>query len=94
MLDSADNETADVAFRVGANEDEKTMYAHSIVLRARAPSLAELAEEYDRNTPIPLDDVDPDVFGQLLRFVYGGEVPDKAVLATSLALLTDSVSQD
>mmetsp|Transcript_6114 Transcript_6114/g.13445 ORF Transcript_6114/g.13445 Transcript_6114/m.13445 type:complete len:181 (-) Transcript_6114:235-777(-) len=61
LLDSADDDTADVLFEVRKNKRKKVkFYAHSHVLKARAPVLAALAEDCDATTPIPLENFDPD----------------------------------
>lgn len=52
-------------------------YAHRGILNVRAPALAALVEECDTDTPFPIEEIEPDVFRQLLRFVYGGEVPNE-----------------
>jgi len=80
LLDSAASETADVSFLVGGEGKEREIHVHSIVLKVHAPDLAALAEEYNKGTPIPLTDFDPNVFRRLLRFVYGGEIPEKEFL--------------
>jgi len=80
LLDSATSETADVSFLVGGEGKEREIHVHSIVLKVHAPDLAALAEEYNKGTPIPLTDFDPNVFRRLLRFVYGGEIPEKEFL--------------
>mmetsp|Transcript_21616 Transcript_21616/g.44564 ORF Transcript_21616/g.44564 Transcript_21616/m.44564 type:complete len:305 (+) Transcript_21616:593-1507(+) len=67
LLDSATSETADVSFLVGGEGKEREIHAHSLVLRARAPDLAALADEYDQGTQIPIEDVDPDIFYHLLH---------------------------
>jgi len=67
LLDSATSETADVLFLAGGEGKEREIHAHSLVLRARAPDLAALADEYDQGTQIPIEDVDPDIFYHLLH---------------------------
>ena len=90
LLDSATSETADVSFLVGGEGKEREIHAHSFVLKVRAPDLAALAEEYDQGTPIPIQDVDPDIFNHLLRFVYGGEIPVKEVLGDNARALVSA----
>eukprot|EP00562_Extubocellulus_spinifer_P000666 CAMPEP_0178474786 /NCGR_PEP_ID=MMETSP0696-20121128/2779_1 /TAXON_ID=265572 /ORGANISM="Extubocellulus spinifer, Strain CCMP396" /LENGTH=403 /DNA_ID=CAMNT_0020102045 /DNA_START=30 /DNA_END=1242 /DNA_ORIENTATION=- len=82
LLDSATSETADVLFLAGGEGKEREIHAHSLVLRARAPDLAALADEYDQGTQIPIEDVDPDIFSTfyIVRFVYGGQIPEKECL--------------
>lgn len=92
ILDSAnedeENSTADVVFIVGKGRKTKKrsgaerFYAHSSILSVRAPMLATLAEEHhDESKPIPIEDMEPDMFRSLLRYVYGGELPDEKELA-------------
>ena len=65
-----DEDTADVLFVVSG----KQYFAHRVVLKACAPELARLCEEYDVSTPVIIPDVEPQVFKMLLKYVYGGEV--------------------
>ena len=87
LLDDTDN--ADVLFDIslgnsgekqGEEQNPRNFYAHRIILSLRCPALAELAEGCDPDTPIPIVDVQADVFRMLLRYVYGGEVPPKEVI--------------
>ena len=78
FLDATDN--ADVSFEVASEDGKKCLHAHGQILAARCPALASLAEDCDPDTPIPIGDVQADVFRMLLRFIYGGEVPSKEVI--------------
>jgi hypothetical protein len=87
LLDDTDN--ADVLFDIAQGNDSNgqaetqtphTFYAHRNILSVRCPALAELAEDCDPDTPIPIGDVQVGVFKMLLRYVYGGEVPSKDVI--------------
>ena len=86
MIDSADGDNSDVVFQIGKGRKTKKkkgkqlFHAHRNIISARAPTLAILTEDIEDGTPIVLEDIDPDIFRKLLRFVYGGEVPPKAVL--------------
>ena len=89
ILDSADEETADVSFEVGDSDKattrsrkdgHMTFYAHKAILSKRAPALAALMDDCSPGTAIPISDVHPDLFRMLLRFIYGGEVPGENVL--------------
>eukprot|EP00956_Cyclotella_meneghiniana_P010908 scaffold15241_cov65-Cyclotella_meneghiniana.AAC.1 len=53
-----DEDSADVAFSV----DTRVFHAHKAILKARVPELADLAEPYDTENPIPIKDVDPQIF--------------------------------
>lgn len=76
MLESADAATADVLFEVGKKRGKKgKVYAHRNVLAFRAPALAALLEDCNNDNPFPIQDIEEKIFRQLLRFVYGGEVP-------------------
>ena len=79
-LDTADADNTDVAFEVASEDGKECLYAHGQILAARCPTLASLVEGCDPDTPIPIEDVQADVFRMLLRFIYGGEVPRKDVL--------------
>lgn len=63
-------ESSDVAFKVKG----RVFHAHQIVLKAQAPDLAELTESYDKESPLPIKDVDPKIFEIMLRFVYGQDI--------------------
>ena len=93
LLDTADADNSDVVFEVmetpkqskkGEKGEEKShphaFYAHRNILSVRCPTLEALAEDCSPGTPIPIKDVDPDMFRMLLRFIYGGEVPGTEVL--------------
>lgn len=65
------NDGADLAFRMN---DQVILPAHRIILKCCAPQLAELAETYDTNNPMPVEDVEPDTFKAILSVVYGGSI--------------------
>jgi hypothetical protein len=84
-----DEKTADVVFEVGgpqrSNNDSNSATvsfpAHSLILERYSNKLADLCRSMsvggDGATPssiIRIDDVSPDVFRHLLRYLYGGEV--------------------
>ena len=75
-----DNDNADVLFDIGRGSSPRFFYAHRNILSIRCPALAELAEDSAPETPIPIGDVQADVFRMLLRFIYGGEVPSKDLI--------------
>ena len=93
LLDTAGSDNADVSFvaeldvktaeqsgKSGKPTVSRIFYAHRNILSVRCPTLAALAEDCSPGTPIPIEDVDPDMFRTLLRFIYGGEVPSTDVL--------------
>lgn len=70
-------ETADVTFRIGG----EVFVAHRCVLAARSPvfkaELFSAMKESRRPTVIGVDDMEANVFGDLLRFIYTDTVPDR-----------------
>jgi hypothetical protein len=71
ILESA-NQSGDVTFQVGT----AVFSTHRLVLEARAPVLAALAEDCPSGIPIPIQDIKPSAFRSLLRFVYANDVED------------------
>ena len=71
-----DEGTADLVLEVGKGLKKREFFAHRAILTKCAPDLAVLCEDCDKDKPLPLPDVDPDVFHELLRFVYGGKVAE------------------
>jgi len=69
-----DEDTSDLTLEVGEGLQKRRFYAHRAILTKCAPDLAALCEDCDKDNPVTLPDVDPDVFQELLRFVYGGKV--------------------
>ncbi|KAL7470164.1 hypothetical protein ACHAXS_010407 [Conticribra weissflogii] len=65
--------TADVQFNV----EGTTLYAHSLILKMSAPTLASLCEDTDRDTAIPITGVSPHIFHCLLRYAYGDDIPNE-----------------
>lgn len=65
--------TADVKFIVEGD----TIYAHRLILQLAAPALAELCEDGDKDTEIPIVQVRSPIFQGVLRFAYGDVVPDE-----------------
>jgi len=83
-----DEETADVLFEVNQEEDTQStrkskkakispvrFYAHRCILKPCAPNLADLCENSERLSPIPISGVKPNIFHHLLHYTYGGKVP-------------------
>ena len=71
-----DEDTSDLALEVGEGIQKRRFYAHRAILTKCAPDLATLCEDCDKDKPLTLHDVDPEVFHELLRFVYGGKVAE------------------
>ena len=59
--------------------------AHKSILCARSPAFARLLEdEGDSKRPLQLDDVEPEVLKEMLRFVYASKVENLAKMAPLL----------
>ena len=89
-----DEKNCDVEFNVTEaclnNQEGKKVkastrfFAHRFILKLYTEHLASLCEENssDVNKPIPIDDVSPDVFHDLLLYMYGGcHFKDKGALS-------------
>ena len=66
------DKNADMAFKVR----DKIFNAHTQLLKLEAPALLELAEHSNssKNDPLPIDDVEQDIFGSMLKHVYGKNI--------------------
>lgn len=65
-----DKDSADVAFIVKG----VVYYAHRLILKVQAPELLDLSEQFDMETKMPINDVEPATFEIMLRFVYGQNI--------------------
>ena len=77
--DSPTKDTADVQFALvveGNADTEIIVHAHRLILKLSAPTLAQLCEDADENTPVPIVGVRPIIFKTVLDYVYGNDVPD------------------
>ena len=65
----SDEDTADVSFDVKG----QVIHAHLNILKAMAPDfvLTLNLDEHDKSTPIPIGDVEPDIFQSMLKYIYG-----------------------
>jgi hypothetical protein len=66
----SDNDTADISFLVKG----RIFHAHLCILKAIAPDFVETLnlEEKDKNSkPVPINDVDPEIFEKVLAYMYG-----------------------
>lgn len=70
---------ADVTFSVGG----ETIYAHSLILKIAAPSLAYMCDGADPDCPIPIIGVRRHIFWLVLRYAYGDDIPDAVWTAKS-----------
>ena len=59
--------TADMAFRV----QNSIFYCHRLILKVQAPYLFELAQNFDKDKPMSINDVKPETFELMLKYVYG-----------------------
>ena len=81
------DDTSDVTFEVGkgpatnSKTGKECFHAHRNILKLRAPTLGSLTEGCASGTPIPMEDVDPDTFRQVLEHIYTGEIPCNEFLA-------------
>lgn len=82
LLETADVATSDVLFEVGGGkaEEKQTFHAHRLILSARCPTLNALVETRGAGSQVSIEDTEPAMFRKLLRFIYGGEIPDQAIL--------------
>lgn len=71
FLDSGDN--ADISFKVG----DTIIPAHKLILQINAPFLASFCKGQAEGTPISIEATTPEVFRHILRYIYGGNAPDK-----------------
>ena len=65
-----DGGTADVSFRVMG----KVVYAHKWLLKTRAPDFADLCDSCDKANPLPIDDVEPEIFEVIVKFLSGEDI--------------------
>jgi hypothetical protein len=94
-----DEDSADIIFEVGEqrgkNNAEKiakiaptTFHAHRLIVQKSSTTLAELCGSGgDQTTPIHINDVSPDIFNHLLKYIYGGKVPDDDMKAHAKGII-------
>ncbi|XP_077862422.1 kelch-like protein 2 [Saccoglossus kowalevskii] len=72
-----DKTTADVVFVVG--NEEVLYYAHKLILNARCQLFHDFlhSNNDDDVTRLPLPDLDPELFGDVLYFIYTGKIQMK-----------------
>ena len=83
---STHENTADLAFKVG----DSVFHSHKLILHAQAPDMLELAEQFNVNTPMIIDGVEPNIFEMMLRHVYGHNIPSNKWKDHGKAILTAS----
>ena len=77
------DDTTDVAFKVKG----EVMFAHRVILKAQAPELAEMCENCDKTNPMPVDDVEPEIFKTMLKHVYGENILMNELMPQSMYIL-------
>eukprot|EP00956_Cyclotella_meneghiniana_P007523 scaffold10172_cov62-Cyclotella_meneghiniana.AAC.10 len=77
---------ADVAFKVKG----QIFPSHKIILSCHAPELAELCETFDVTSPMPIDDVEPDIFQLMLGFIYDKAIDESEWRAQAAYLIDPS----
>ena len=101
-IDNAENRPSDQILKLFLSDDDadiafivkgRVFPAHRVILKCFAPDLAELSETYDKRNPMPIDDVEPDVFQLMLRFVYGARI-DASAWKLNSSYLFDSANHD
>lgn len=76
---------ADVTFVVGSDGSKQTKFhAHKVVLFTRFPYFAKLFKNQDNLIEISIADIEPEVFNEILRFVYSGTAHSMDRLAKEL----------
>ena len=94
-----DEESANIVFEVGGqrgkNNEEKVakieptvFHAHRLILQKSPTTLAELCGSAgDQITPIQVNDVSPDIFSHLLRYIYDGKVSEEDMKAQAKEII-------
>ena len=65
-----EDDTGDVAFSVA----DRVFYGHRLILKVRAPEFFQLTEQFDSKTPMPINDMKPEVFEMMLKHLYGKNI--------------------
>jgi hypothetical protein len=82
-----DESLKDISFVVNG----KIFKAHRLILMARAPELAKLAENVQQENPIELTHVDESTFNSFLQFVYSDKQPAEiSTQALEFLIMADS----
>uniref|UniRef100_A0A8C5RXJ7 Speckle type BTB/POZ protein like n=1 Tax=Laticauda laticaudata TaxID=8630 RepID=A0A8C5RXJ7_LATLA len=78
----------DCSFHIGGQEFK----AHKSILAARSPVFNAMFEhemEESKKNCVEINDVDPDVFKEMMRFIYTGKAPNLEKMADSLLAAAD-----
>lgn len=78
-----EDDTTDIAFKVKG----VLIYAHRVILKAQAPELAEMCENCNKANPMPVDDVEPEVFRTMLKHVYGEVILTDGMISQSMSII-------
>eukprot|EP00956_Cyclotella_meneghiniana_P021977 scaffold40799_cov31-Cyclotella_meneghiniana.AAC.5 len=65
-----DDKTSDVAFHLKG----EIIVAHKCIIKSTAPDFYVMCEGYSMASPMPITDVDKDIFEIMLKSLYGGRV--------------------
>ena len=86
----SDTGTSDISFDVKG----QIIQAHLVILKAMAPDLVRTLnlDEHDASNPVPISDVEPDIFQTMLEFIYGGTVtfPEQSEAEYAKAIINAS----
>jgi speckle-type POZ protein len=75
--------------------DGREFNAHKAILAARSPVFNAMFEhemKESRKGRVEISDIDPDVFNEMLKFVYTGNTPQIQGMAEDLLAAADKVS--
>lgn len=75
--------------------DGREFYAHKAILAARSPVFSAMFEHEmteSRKGRVEISDIDPDVFNEMLKFIYTGDTPQIQGMAEDLLAAADKVS--
>ena len=61
---------ADVAFQL----QNRIIFGHKTLFQSQAPELFGLVEQFTKDKPMQIDDVEPEIFDMMLKYVYGEEI--------------------
>lgn len=85
-----EDQFSDVTLKIG----KQTWKAHKCILAGRSSILAAMFKEEIKDNVVDIENVEPDVFIEFLRFVYSGKVNDIENNAGELLILADRYKLD
>ncbi|KAL7514845.1 hypothetical protein ACHAXN_012255 [Cyclotella atomus] len=68
--DGEEGETSDITFKVKGT----TFSAHKFIIKTKAEELYVMCQSSSKSSPFEINDVDSEVFGIMLSYLYGGNV--------------------